>query len=114
LRPTPHPTPKPTEPPTRTPAPPTPTPTPTPEITPPPAPPVAAFSWSQTLPLTISFANGSAGDTDWLWDFGDGDTSTQQNPDHTYLAAQDYVVRLTVTGPGGTDFVEHTVTVSGT
>jgi PKD repeat protein len=64
--------------------------------------------------LVVSFTNTSGGDTDWLWDFGDGATSTQQNPDHTYLEAKDYVVRLTVSGPGGTDFVEHTVTVSAT
>jgi hypothetical protein len=97
--------------PTRTPAPP-----PTPEITPAPtpAPPTAAFGWSQALPLIVSFSNASTGETDWSWDFGDGNTSSQQNPDHTYLEAKDYVVRLTVTGPGGSDFVEHTVTVSAT
>ena len=112
-------TPKPTRtPPTPTPTPtpsPTPTPTPTPEITPEPPPsPVAAFTWSQSLPLTISFSDASTGETDWLWDFGDGTTSSQQNADHIYVEANDYVVRLTVTGPGGTDFVEHTVTVSAT
>jgi hypothetical protein len=119
-------TPRPTARPSPTPAPPTPrptprptpgpTPTPTPEITPEPtpAPPVAAFTWSQAVPLTISFTNTSSGETDWLWDFGDGSTSSQQNPDHPYLDPGDYVVRLTVTGPGGTDFVEHTVTVSAT
>lgn len=120
-RPTPTPTPRrtptPTPAPTPTPNPtPTPTPTPTPEITPTPtpAPPTAAFTWSQTIPLVVSFTSTSGGETDWLWDFGDGATSTQQNPDHTYLEAKDYVVRLTVSGPGGTDFVEHTVTVSAT
>lgn len=108
--------------PTPTPVPPTPkpsappTPEPTPEITPEPtpAPPIAAFSWSQSLPLMISFTNASSGETDWTWDFGDGSTSSQQNPEHTYVDAKEYVVRLTVTGPGGTDFVEHTVTVSAT
>jgi PKD repeat protein len=33
----------------------------------------------------------------WLWDFGDGNTSTQQNPSHTYAAAGTYTVTLTVT-----------------
>ncbi|UXP31766.1 PKD domain-containing protein [Reichenbachiella agarivorans] len=35
--------------------------------------------------------------TDWLWDFGDGATSTTQNPSHTYAAAGDYEVSLTIT-----------------
>lgn len=33
----------------------------------------------------------------WAWDFGDGNTSTQQNPTHTYAAAGTYTVCLTVT-----------------
>jgi PKD repeat protein len=37
------------------------------------------------------------------WDFGDNQTSTEQNPTHTYAAHGDYVVTLTVTEPGGTD-----------
>lgn len=117
-RPTPKPTPRTTPRPTHTStpptAPPTPEPTPlvTPEATPPPAPPTAAFSWSQGLPLTIDFTNGSSGETSWLWDFGDGETSTLQNPNHTYPSSGEYTVRLTVTGPGGTDFIQHLVSVS--
>lgn len=40
--------------------------------------------------------------TSWLWDFGDGTTSTQQNPSHAYNtpAGGGYWVTLTVTGPG--------------
>jgi hypothetical protein len=118
-RPTVKPTPKPTVRPTPTSNPtptPTPTPGPTPTAAPTPAPaqPVAGFTWSESQPFVISFSNASTGETEWLWDFGDGDTSTAQNPDHTYLAAQGYDVRLTVTGPGGTDSVVQTVTVSGT
>ncbi|MCP4091516.1 MAG: PKD domain-containing protein, partial [Gammaproteobacteria bacterium] len=33
----------------------------------------------------------------WQWDFGDGNTSTQQNPEHTYQNAGSYTVGLTVT-----------------
>ena len=96
--------------------PPTPPPTgppPTPEVTPQPtaAPPSAAFAWVQTDPLTISFTNTSSGEASWTWDFGDGDGSTAQSPNHVYALAGDYTVRLTVSGPGGTDFVEHTVHV---
>lgn len=39
--------------------------------------------------------------TERLWDFGDGNTSTSENPVHTYLQAGIYTVCLTVTGPGG-------------
>lgn len=33
----------------------------------------------------------------WLWDFGDGTTSTEQNPKHSYAEAGDYTVVLTIT-----------------
>ncbi|MGN6553248.1 MAG: PKD domain-containing protein [Verrucomicrobiota bacterium] len=37
----------------------------------------------------------------WLWDFGDGTTSTAQNPAHTYAAADTYHVTLTITNTIG-------------
>lgn len=37
----------------------------------------------------------------WLWDFGDGKTSALQNPTHTYAAAGDYTVALTITDANG-------------
>ena len=52
-------------------------------------------------PLTVEFT-GSAETpigrtiTEWLWDFGDGTMSTQQNPTHTYGVDGDYVVTLKV------------------
>lgn len=48
-------------------------------------------------PFTTSFQNNSPGATSWLWNFGDGNTSTQQNPTHTYTTAGVYTVTLTVT-----------------
>ena len=42
-----------------------------------------------------------AGATSWLWEFGDGATSTQQNTSHTYSDEGSYDVRLTVTGANG-------------
>jgi len=76
-------------------------------VTEPPVPPIAAFSGTPTsgcAPLDVSFTDESTGDiTSWSWDFGDGGTSTVQNPSHTYNAAGDYTVELTVTGPGGSD-----------
>ena len=72
-----------------------------------PEPPVAEFVGSPTsgtVPLTVNFTEQSTGDIDsWSWTFGDGGTSTDQNPSHTYNNAGDYTVSLTVTGPGGSD-----------
>lgn len=41
--------------------------------------------------------------TSWLWNFGDGSTSTQQSPSHTYTNAGTYNVSLTVSGTTGSD-----------
>jgi parallel beta-helix repeat protein len=69
--------------------------------------PVANFSGtpvSGTAPLSVTFTDTSTGDiTSWSWVFGDGYTSTVQNPSHTYLFAGTYTVSLTVTGPGGSN-----------
>ncbi|MGC9398109.1 MAG: C1 family peptidase [Anaerolineae bacterium] len=55
-------------------------------------------------PLTVDFTNLSTGDyTESAWDFGDGGTSTDEHPTHTYEEPGTYTVRLTVTGPGGED-----------
>jgi PKD repeat protein len=51
---------------------------------------------SGSLPLTVQFTDQSAGNpATWNWDFGDGTTSTLQNPSHTYTAIRDYTVSLT-------------------
>ena len=48
-------------------------------------------------PLPISFTDESIGDPDsWAWDFGDGGTSTDQNPTHVYTEMGTYDVSLTV------------------
>ena len=60
-----------------------------------------------TSPLEVTFTDRSKpeGDiTGWLWDFGDGNTSNEQNPVHAYYTTEPYGyynVSLTVTGPGG-------------
>jgi len=41
----------------------------------------------------------------WAWDFGDGNTSTLQNPQHTYAAADAYTVTLSVTDDDGASSV---------
>ncbi|NCF99166.1 MAG: PKD domain-containing protein, partial [Planctomycetia bacterium] len=69
--------------------------------------PVAAFTLSATsgtYDLLIDFTSSSTGPIDsLLWNFGDGNTSTSQNPSHTYLSAGTFDVSLTVSGPGGSD-----------
>ncbi|MCP3919244.1 MAG: PKD domain-containing protein, partial [bacterium] len=69
--------------------------------------PVAEFSGtptSGTNPLTVAFTDLTTGPvTSLLWDFGDGGTSTAQNPSHTYTSVGTYTVKLTATGPGGSD-----------
>ncbi|HEY0862644.1 MAG TPA: PKD domain-containing protein [Lacunisphaera sp.] len=51
----------------------------------------------------VAFKDLSVGTvTAWKWDFGDGTTSTEQHPQHTYAKAGNYVVLLEVTGPDGT------------
>ena len=52
-------------------------------------------------PLTTQFTDNTAGSTGWLWDFGDGTTSTLQNPVHTYNTPGNYTVALTTTSAAG-------------
>jgi gliding motility-associated-like protein len=52
-------------------------------------------------PLTVNFTNQSGGGFTYLWDFGDGGTSTQANPSHTYNSNGSYSVTLYVTNSLG-------------
>jgi microcystin-dependent protein len=100
---------------------------------PPPAPsptpvglPVAAFSANPLFDFAatigalvpVSFTDQSTGSpTSWLWTFGDGATSTAQNPTHSYAAAgvaDRYTVTLTVTNSAGPNTVTKTdyITIS--
>ena len=69
--------------------------------------PTAAFSGSPTsgdAPLTVNFTDSSTGTvTSWSWTFGDGGTSTAENPSHEYTDSGDYTVALTVSGSAGSD-----------
>ncbi len=70
-----------------------------------PEPPVADFSGTPTVgnaPLEVTFTDLSSGTVDsWLWDFGNGDTSSLQSPVYTYNLAGTYTVSLTVSNSGG-------------
>ncbi|MGB0113190.1 MAG: PKD domain-containing protein, partial [Ilumatobacteraceae bacterium] len=71
--------------------------------------PLAGFrhAVSEDDPLTVDFTNSSSDPQDPLdqlssrWDFGDGAVSIDPNPSHSYAAAGDYEVALTVTDRGG-------------
>jgi PKD repeat protein len=71
-----------------------------------PLPPVADFTatpGSGNAPLAVQFTDTSSGVVDaWSWDFGDGASSTAQNPGHSY-AAGTYTVTLTVENAAGND-----------
>ena len=56
-------------------------------------------------PCPVTFINTSLNVTSYLWNFGDGTTSTQSNPVHTYVSNGTYLLKLTVTGPEGVDSV---------
>lgn len=67
-----------------------------------PVPNFTATPTSGEINLTVQFSNTSSGVIDsYLWNFGDGSTSTATHPSHTYLMAGNYTVTLTATGPGG-------------
>lgn len=72
--------------------------------------PFANFSASAKMgraPLEITFTNLSEGAPDLTseWSFGDGNTSTEKNPVHSYSKDGIYTVKLTVNGFGGSDTI---------
>ncbi|HEY3363391.1 MAG TPA: PKD domain-containing protein [Methanosarcina sp.] len=50
---------------------------------------------------SVQFTDSSQNATEWNWDFGDGETSTDENPTHTYSAAGNYTVTLTASNEMG-------------
>ncbi|MCB0625781.1 MAG: PKD domain-containing protein, partial [Saprospiraceae bacterium] len=74
-------------------------------------PPTALFT-SAINGTTVNFTNtSSANATSYLWDFGDGMTSTQANPSHTYTGDGAYVVMLTATNNCGSSTYFQVVTI---
>ena len=67
--------------------------------------PVITFSADKTgscnAPLTVNFSSTVTGGNNYQWDFGDGTTSNQQNPTHTYSAMGIYDVKLVATNAAG-------------
>ncbi|MCK9271408.1 MAG: PKD domain-containing protein, partial [Bacteroidales bacterium] len=69
---------------------------------------IAEFSADITqgsVPLTVQFTDETyiGEPTEWLWDFGDGNSSNIQNPQHTYGNPGTYTVSLTATNMEGTN-----------
>ncbi len=75
--------------------------------------PTAVFSETNNDP-SFDFLDGSTttGPVTYSWDFGDGNSSTQQNPSHTYIDNGTYTVILVITDDCGVDSVSTTVTVN--
>ncbi len=60
----------------------------------------------------IRFTEQSTGEvTSYSWDFGDGTTSTEQNPSHTYLKKGNYTASLTVSNKAGSDNATFAITI---
>ncbi len=70
-------------------------------------PPVADFTGTPvggTIPLAVVFTDASSGaPTSWAWDFGDGNTSTSQNPSHSYASTGYFTVVMTATNVAGSN-----------
>jgi PKD repeat protein len=70
---------------------------------------IAGFTTISSF-MTVALTNTSTGTIDsYLWDFGDGNTSTDLNPTHLYADTGAYDVTLTVTGPCGTDVITESI-----
>jgi PKD repeat protein len=72
--------------------------------------PTAEFSYSSNG-LTVEFTNLSGNATSYVWDFGDGNTSIENNPTHTYATAGTFEVTLDASYMDCSDSETHTVIV---
>lgn len=73
--------------------------------------PVANMNLNQLNDSTIKVFNGSTFTNSILWDFGDGNTSSVQNPQYTYDSSGTFTVTLTADGDCGIDVVTQTVVI---
>jgi YVTN family beta-propeller protein len=82
-------------------------------------PPITSFTASQTsgfLPLTVYFSDTSTSSpSSFYWDFGDGHTSTAQNPTNVYQNAGTYTVKHSTTNAAGTNWsnITNMISVNG-
>lgn len=73
--------------------------------------PVADYTYADLGGGLVDFTNLSNGGLYWFWEFGDGGTSTAQNPQHTYTTGGVYMVCLWATDSCGTDTLCDTINV---
>jgi PKD repeat protein len=78
-------------------------------------PPIPVADWvpdtTGCTPLTVQFRNLSEGGESYIWDFGNGAFSEEENPLYTYYIPGIYLVKLTVTNIAGQDIHEGTISV---
>jgi len=80
-----------------------------------PAGPLAAFSASTTTgvePLSVTFTNTSTNATSYTWYFGDGATSTETSPAHTFASSGTFLVTLVASKSGESRLETKTITVA--
>ncbi len=72
-----------------------------------------ALPASQVWPsATVSITNNTnAGSWAWLWNLGDGSTSSVENPDHTYATTGEYMISLHVTNGYCSDSIKHNISI---
>jgi len=76
--------------------------------------PICQYTYESDI-WNYTFTDISTNDpTTWLWDFGDGDTSNEQDPDHTFTATGMYQVCLTTSNQYGEDTYCETIHIIDT
>lgn len=76
--------------------------------------PIASFQYQISMAnfLEVTFSNFSQNAETYAWDFGDGNTSTEESPTHTYAAAGDYTVTLTAKNGESTSMKSENISVT--
>ncbi len=76
--------------------------------------PVASFDFDKNnvkAPVTVNFTNTSTNATEYLWNFGDGVTTTEANPSHEYVKGGDFDITLKAYGEDETNSTIKTITI---
>ncbi|MFK7808980.1 MAG: PKD domain-containing protein, partial [Saprospiraceae bacterium] len=73
--------------------------------------PTAGFTATSSM-ATVNLMNTSTNGTSYSWDFGDGNTSTEENPSHTYDSSGEYTITLTTTNDCGTSMTTETIMIT--
>jgi PKD repeat protein len=76
--------------------------------------PTAGFTYQidATNPMLVHFTNTSVNATSYKWDFGDGNTSNDKDPDHEYTSSGTFNVKLTASNGGSSDVITIPIMVS--